>query len=58
LEGLSDATLRDIGITRCDAHREGRVQAVRSPLGGSGASVPGRSAGAGGQEGRLLGAEP
>ncbi len=22
LEGLSDATLRDIGITRCDAHRE------------------------------------
>jgi len=22
LDGLSDATLRDIGITRCDAHRE------------------------------------
>jgi len=22
LEGLSDATLRDIGITRCDVHRE------------------------------------
>ena len=22
LQGLSDATLRDIGITRCDAHRE------------------------------------
>jgi uncharacterized protein YjiS (DUF1127 family) len=22
LEALSDATLRDIGITRCDAHRE------------------------------------
>jgi uncharacterized protein YjiS (DUF1127 family) len=22
LEGLSDATLRDIGITRCEAHRE------------------------------------
>jgi uncharacterized protein YjiS (DUF1127 family) len=22
LESLSDATLRDIGITRCDAHRE------------------------------------
>jgi len=22
LEGLSDATLRDIGVTRCDAHRE------------------------------------
>ena len=22
LEGLSDATLRDIGITRCDAHCE------------------------------------
>ena len=22
LEGLSDATLRDIGITRCDARRE------------------------------------
>jgi uncharacterized protein YjiS (DUF1127 family) len=22
LEGLSDATLRDIGITRCDAHQE------------------------------------
>jgi uncharacterized protein YjiS (DUF1127 family) len=22
LEGLSDATLQDIGITRCDAHRE------------------------------------
>ena len=22
LLGLSDATLRDIGITRCDAHRE------------------------------------
>ncbi len=22
LEGLSDATLRDIGLTRCDAHRE------------------------------------
>jgi uncharacterized protein YjiS (DUF1127 family) len=22
LEGLSDATLHDIGITRCDAHRE------------------------------------
>ena len=22
LEGLSDAHLRDIGITRCDAHRE------------------------------------
>ena len=22
LEGLSDATLRDIGITGCDAHRE------------------------------------
>ena len=22
LEGLSDATLRDIGISRCDAHRE------------------------------------
>jgi uncharacterized protein YjiS (DUF1127 family) len=22
LEGLSDATLRDFGITRCDAHRE------------------------------------
>jgi uncharacterized protein YjiS (DUF1127 family) len=22
LEGLSDATLRDIGMTRCDAHRE------------------------------------
>lgn len=22
LERLSDATLRDIGITRCDAHRE------------------------------------
>jgi len=22
LEGLSDATLRDIGITRCDAHHE------------------------------------
>lgn len=22
LQGLSDATLRDIGITRCDVHRE------------------------------------
>jgi len=22
LESLSDATLRDIGVTRCDAHRE------------------------------------
>jgi uncharacterized protein YjiS (DUF1127 family) len=22
LEGLSDVTLRDIGITRCDAHHE------------------------------------
>jgi uncharacterized protein YjiS (DUF1127 family) len=22
LEGLSDATLRDIGVTRCDVHRE------------------------------------
>jgi uncharacterized protein YjiS (DUF1127 family) len=22
LEALSDATMRDIGITRCDAHRE------------------------------------
>ncbi|HXW49447.1 MAG TPA: DUF1127 domain-containing protein [Xanthobacteraceae bacterium] len=22
LDGLSDATLRDIGVTRCDAHRE------------------------------------
>jgi len=22
LEGLSDATLRDIGITRCEVHRE------------------------------------
>lgn len=22
LEGLSDAALRDIGVTRCDAHRE------------------------------------
>jgi uncharacterized protein YjiS (DUF1127 family) len=22
LEGLSDVTLRDIGITRCDVHRE------------------------------------
>jgi uncharacterized protein YjiS (DUF1127 family) len=22
LEGLSDTTLRDIGLTRCDAHRE------------------------------------
>jgi uncharacterized protein YjiS (DUF1127 family) len=22
LEGLSDATLRDIGVTRCGAHRE------------------------------------
>jgi uncharacterized protein YjiS (DUF1127 family) len=22
LEGLSDATLRDIGITRCETHRE------------------------------------
>jgi len=22
LEGLSDATLRDIGLTRCDVHRE------------------------------------
>jgi uncharacterized protein YjiS (DUF1127 family) len=24
LHGLSDATLRDIGISRCDAHREAR----------------------------------
>ena len=24
LQGLSDATLRDIGITRCDVHREAR----------------------------------
>jgi uncharacterized protein YjiS (DUF1127 family) len=24
LEGFSDAALRDIGITRCDAHREMR----------------------------------
>ena len=24
LHGLSDATLRDMGITRCDAHREAR----------------------------------
>lgn len=24
LQGLSDETLRDIGITRCDAHREAR----------------------------------
>jgi uncharacterized protein YjiS (DUF1127 family) len=27
LEGLSDATLRDIGISRCDAHRE-----IRKPF--------------------------
>jgi len=28
LEGLSDATLRDIGITRCDAHREALLDGV------------------------------
>jgi uncharacterized protein YjiS (DUF1127 family) len=27
LEGLSDATLRDIGLTRCEVHRE-----IRKPF--------------------------